>query len=58
MAFKTFKRSWHLVLSFHESRWGNNGNNDRFLYSWTTKSWQMMIAAMKLNDTCFLEEKL
>ena len=22
-------RSWHLVPSLHENRWGNNGNSDR-----------------------------
>ena len=40
-----------------ENRWGNNGNSDT-LFSWTPKSLQMMTAAMKLKDTCFLEEKL
>ena len=29
----------------------------RLLFPWTAKSWQVMTAAMKLNDTCFLEEK-
>ena len=28
------------------------------LFSWTPKSLQMVIAAMKLKDTCSLEEKL
>ena len=28
------------------------------LFSWAPKSLQMVIAAMKLNDTCSLEEKL
>ena len=30
----------------------------RDLFSWTSKSLQMMAAAMKLKDTCSLEEKL
>ena len=29
-----------------------------FIYFWTLKSLQMVIAAMKLKDTCCLEEKL
>ena len=28
------------------------------LFSWAQKSLQMVTAAMKLKDTCFLEEKL
>ena len=36
---------------------GNNGKSDR-LFSWATKSLQMVTAAMKLKDTCSLEEKL
>ena len=28
------------------------------LFSWAPKSLQMVTAAMKLKDTCFLEEKL
>ena len=28
------------------------------LFSWSPKSLQMVTAAMKLKDTCFLEEKL
>ena len=36
---------------------GNNGNSDR-LCSWAPKSLQMVTAAMKLKDTCLLEEKL
>ena len=39
------------------NRWGNNGNSDR-LFSWAPKSLQMVTAAMKLKDTCSLEEKL
>ena len=39
------------------NRWGNNGNSDR-LFSWAPKSLQMVTAAMKLKDICYLEEKL
>ena len=36
------------------NRWGNTGNSDRVDFL----GLQMMTAAMKLGDTCFLEEKL
>ena len=49
--------SWHLVLSLHSSRWGNNGNNES-LFSWAPKSLQMVTAAMKVKDAYSLEEKL
>ena len=42
---------------FMASRWGNNGNSET-LSSWAPKSLQMVTAAMKLKDTCSLEEKL
>ena len=42
---------------FTADRWGNNGNSER-LFSWAPKSLQMVTAAMKLKDICFLEEKL
>ena len=35
---------------------GNDGNSERFF--WVPKSLQMVTAAMKLKDTCSLEEKL
>ena len=35
--------------------WANNGNSDR-LFSWAPKSLQMVTAAMKLKDTCFLKK--
>ena len=38
------------------NRWGNNGNNDRLFWG-APKSLQMVTAAMKLTDTCTLEEK-
>ena len=36
---------------------GKNGNN-QILFSWTPKSLQMLTAALKIKDTCCLEEKL
>ena len=40
------------------NRWGNNGNSDGFYLGGAPKSQQMVTAAMKLKDTCSLEEKL
>ena len=40
------------------NRWENNGNSDRLYYLGLQKSLQMVTAAMKLKDTCSLEEKL
>ena len=37
------------------NRWGNSGNSVR-LFFWAPKSLQMVTAAMKLKDTCSLEE--
>ena len=42
---------------FMANRWGNNGNSET-LFSWAPKSLQMVTAAMKLKDTCSLDEKL
>ena len=42
---------------FMANVWGNSGNSER-LYFGAPKSLQMMIAAMKLKDTCSLEQKL
>ena len=42
---------------FMANRWGNNENSDRF-YFWVPKSLHMVTVAMKLKDTCSLEEKL
>ena len=39
------------------NRWGNSGNSDRLFWG-AAKSLQMANAAMKLKDTCSLEEKL
>ena len=43
---------------FMTNRWGNNGNSDRFYFGGAPKSLQMVTTAMKLKDTCSLEEKL
>ena len=37
--------------------WRNNENSDR-LFSWAPKSLQMVTAAMKVKDTCFLGRKV
>ena len=49
----------HDIRSHHSmvNRWRNNGNSDR-LFSWAPKLLQMVTAAMKLKDACFLGEKL
>ena len=59
VGLKTLKnlRLWHLVPLLMANRWGNSGNSDK-LYFWAPKSLQMVIAAMKLKETCSLEEKL
>ena len=43
---------------FMENNWVNNGNSDRLFLGGAPKSLQMVTAAMKLKDTCSLEEKL
>jgi len=41
------------------NRWGKNGKSERiYLGGGALKSLQMVIAAMKLKDTCSLEKKL
>ena len=47
-------------IQFHHfmvNRWGNNGNSET-LFSWAPKWLQRVTTAMKLKDTCSLEEKL
>ena len=39
------------------NRWGNSGNSDKLFWG-APKSLQMVTAAMKLKDACFLYEKL
>ena len=50
----------HGIWSHHfmGNRWGNNGNSDRLYFPGLQKSLQMVTAALKLKDTCSLEEKL
>ena len=43
---------------FMGNRWGNSGNSVRLYFWGPPKSLQMVTAAMKLKDTCSLEEKL
>ena len=49
-------RSWHLVPSLHGKRWAINGKSDRLYFLGLKNHW-MMTVAMKLKDTCSLEEK-
>ena len=37
---------------------GKNGNSERLYFGGAPKSLQMVTAAVKLKDACFLEEKL
>ena len=48
----------HGIWSHHfmANRWGNSGNSG-CLFFWAPKSLQMVIAAMKLKDSCSLEGK-
>ena len=56
----SIQKTKHGIWSNHlmANRWGNNGNSDRLLFWGAPKSLQMVTAAMKLKDTCSLEEKL
>ena len=49
-----------IVASGHitASREGNKWKQWHILFSWTSKSLQTVMAAMKLKDVCSLEEKL
>ena len=51
---KTGIQSHHFLTN----RWENNGNSDRLLFSWASKSLQTVTTTMKLKDACSLEEKL
>ena len=51
-------RSQHLVPSLHGKYMGKQWKQWQTVFSWAPKSLQMVIAAMKLKDTCSLEEKL
>ena len=45
-----------ICYHFMANRWGNSGNSDKLFRA--PKSLQIETAAMKLKDTCSLEEKL
>ena len=47
-----------IMASSPISSWQRDGKQWQNLFSWTPKSLQMVTAAMKLKDTCSLEEKL
>ena len=49
-------RSWRLVPSLHVKEMGKQWKQT--LFSWGSKSLQMVTAAMKLKDACSFEEKL
>ena len=51
-------RSWHTASSLHGKQMGKQWKRCQTLFSWAPKSLQMVTAAMKLKDICFLEEKL
>ena len=54
------KNEDHVIWPHHlmANRWGNNGNSDRLYFLGLQNSVWTVIAAMKLKDTCSLEEKL
>ena len=58
---KTWLKTQHSknIRSHHfmANRWGNNGKVTDFIFG-APKSLQMVTAAMKLKDTCSLEENL
>ena len=45
------------LITLQQIDGGKDGNSDK-LFVWVPKSLQMVMAAMKLKDTCSLEEKL
>ena len=49
-------RSWHLVPSLHGKYMEKQWKQWEILFSWAPKSLQMVTVAMKLKDTCSLEE--
>ena len=49
---------WHLVPSLHGQIDGETVETVTDFIFWTLKSLQMVTVAMKLKDTCSLEEKL
>ena len=51
-------RSWHLVQSLHGKQKGKKWKQWQISSSWALKPLQMVTAAVKLEDNCFLAEKL
>ena len=51
-------RSWHSVPSLHGKEMRKQWKEWQTLFSCAPKSLQMVTAAVKLKDTCSLEEKL
>ena len=51
-------RSWYPVLSLHGRQMGKKWKQWKIFFYWDPKSLQTVTEAMKLKDTCFLEEKL
>ena len=51
-------RSWHMIPSLHGKQMGKQWKQCQTLFSWAPKSLQVVTAAMKLKDTCSLQEKL
>ena len=57
MKDKLGSRLWDPVPSLHGNKWINYGNCERLFFG-APKSLQIVTAAVKLKDTCSLEEKL
>ena len=51
------REAWHLQF-MGSQRVGDNGSSERLYFGGAPKSLQMVATAMKLKDTCSLEEKL
>ena len=52
------QRSWLLVLSLHGKQMWKQWKQWETFFSWASESLKMVTAAMKLKDTCSLEEKI
>ena len=52
------KRSWHPVPSLHGKQMGKQWKQWQTLFSWAPESLHVVTTAVKVKDTCFLEEKL
>ena len=58
VGFKLNTQKTKIMTSCPVTSWQMYGNDDRFYFLGLQKSLQMVTAAMKLKDTCSLEEKL